>query len=182
MPSRGRSSYAVADDRDDLDGSPFVLIVEDDPTFAGILLELAREAGLKGVISIAGSGTVAMVRKMRPSAVTLDLGLSDIDGFVLLDLLRHEPDPADIPVHIISGADQAAHALSIGATGVTEKPAEQEQLTALFQIDRGGRAAAPKKGKPQRHAHRIRPSAKPCRSLREAGSSSSMMTSATSTR
>ncbi len=48
-----------------------------------------------------------MVRKMRPSAITLDLGLSDIDGFVLLDLLRHEPESRDIPVHVISGADQA---------------------------------------------------------------------------
>ena len=77
--------------------TPFVLIVEDDPTFASILLELAHEQGLKGVISSAGSGTVAMVRKMRPSAITLDLGLADIDGFVLLDLLRHDPDTARYP-------------------------------------------------------------------------------------
>jgi CheY-like chemotaxis protein len=126
-------SYIIADDRDELDGNPFVLIVEDDTAFAGVLLEIAHSAGLKGVISTAGSGTLAMVRKLKPSAVTLDLGLSDIDGFVLLDLLRHEPDVAHIPVHVISGAEQAAHALNIGATGVTEKPADQAQLQALFQ-------------------------------------------------
>ncbi|HEV2044010.1 MAG TPA: ATP-binding protein, partial [Sphingomicrobium sp.] len=56
----------LADDRANLDGKPFVLIVEDDPTFAGILLDLAHAAGLKGVISSSGSGTVAMVRKMKP--------------------------------------------------------------------------------------------------------------------
>jgi len=127
------SSYVIADDRDELCGDPFVLIVEDDPTFAGVLLELARSVGLKGVISTAGSGTVAMVRKLKPSAVTLDLGLSDIDGFVLLDLLRHEPDLAHIPVHVISGAEQAAHAMNIGASGVIEKPAEQAELAALFE-------------------------------------------------
>ena len=44
------------------------------------------------------TNSVAMVRKLKPSAVTLDLGLSDIDGFVLLDLLRHDPDTAKIPV------------------------------------------------------------------------------------
>ena len=41
----------VTDDRDSLGKSPFVLIVEDDVTFASILLDLAREAGLKGVVS-----------------------------------------------------------------------------------------------------------------------------------
>ncbi|HYC95066.1 MAG TPA: response regulator, partial [Sphingomicrobium sp.] len=95
-----------------------------------------------------GSGTVAMVRKMRPSAVTLDLGLSDIDGFVLLDLLRHDPDTADIPVYVISGAEQASHALTIGAAGVTEKPAEREQLTHLFESIAEAARAAKKKGKP----------------------------------
>jgi HAMP domain-containing protein/signal transduction histidine kinase/CheY-like chemotaxis protein len=122
----------IEDDRDQLSDEPFVLIVEDDPTFAGILLELAREASLKGVVSSAGSGTLAMVRKMRPSAITLDLGLSDIDGFVLLDLLRHEPESRDIPVYVISGAEQAAHALTIGASGVIEKPADRDELAGLF--------------------------------------------------
>jgi HAMP domain-containing protein/signal transduction histidine kinase/CheY-like chemotaxis protein len=125
-------TYVPLDDRAILDGQPFVLIVEDDPTFAGILLELAHQTGLQAVISTAGSGTIAMVRKMKPSAITLDLGLSDIDGFVLLDLLRHDPDTARIPVYVISGAEQAAHALKLGAAGVTEKPADQDELVGLF--------------------------------------------------
>jgi len=123
----------LPDDRADLGGKPFVLIVEDDPVFAGILLDLAHDAGLKGVISSSGSGTVAMVRKMKPSAITLDLGLADIDGFVLLDLLSHDPETMGIPVHVISGAEQAAHALTIGAAGVTEKPATGEVLAKLFE-------------------------------------------------
>ncbi|HEU4651591.1 MAG TPA: response regulator, partial [Croceibacterium sp.] len=122
----------VEDDRDNLADQPFVLIVEDDPTFAGILLDVAHEASLKGVISSAGSGTLAMVRKMRPSAITLDLGLSDIDGFVLLDLLRHDPETSAIPVYVISGAEQAAHALTLGAMQVIEKPAGREELVRLF--------------------------------------------------
>jgi signal transduction histidine kinase/HAMP domain-containing protein/CheY-like chemotaxis protein len=126
-------TYAPLDDRGVLDGQPFVLIVEDDPTFAGILLELAHQTGLQAVISTAGSGTIAMVRKMKPSAITLDLGLSDIDGFVLLDLLHHDPDTARIPVYVISGAEQAAHALKLGAAGITEKPAGQEELMTLFR-------------------------------------------------
>jgi CheY-like chemotaxis protein len=144
------ATMPLPDDRDKLEGKPFVLIVEDDPTFAGILLDLAHGAGLKGVISSSGSGTVAMVRKMKPTAITLDLGLSDIDGFVLLDLLGHDPDTMSIPVHVISGAEQAAHALTLGAAGVTEKPADSDVLSALFESVAAAAKAPRKKGKTPR--------------------------------
>jgi hypothetical protein len=60
----------VQDDRDDLGNDPFVLIVEEDPTLASILLDLARDNGLKGVVSTAGAGTLALARKLRPHAIT----------------------------------------------------------------------------------------------------------------
>ncbi|HVM38654.1 MAG TPA: HAMP domain-containing protein [Sphingomicrobium sp.] len=133
VPSALPAGTEVTDDRDDLDGQPFVLIVEDDPTFAAILLDFAREAGLKGVISTAGAGTLAMARKLQPSAITLDLGLSDIDGFVLLDLLKHDPQTSHMPIHVISGADKSQSAMAIGAFGVTEKPADDEALKRVFR-------------------------------------------------
>ena len=136
LPSAG--AFDLSDDRDQLGGDPFVLIVEDDPTFASILLDIARGAGLKGVVSGAGAGTLAMVRKLQPHAITLDLGLSDIDGFVLLDLLKHDPQTRHVPIHVISGADKVDKAIDLGAFGVTEKPADREALVGVFR-DLAGR-------------------------------------------
>ena len=104
----------IADDRDSLDGQKFVLIVEDDPAFASILLDIAREVGLKAVVSNAGAGTLALVRKLKPDAITLDLGLADIDGWVLLDLLKHDADSAHLPIHVISGASQLQSVVDMG--------------------------------------------------------------------
>ncbi len=59
-------------------------------------------------------------------------GLSDIDGFVLLDLLKHDLQTNHLPIHVISGADKVASVLDMGAFGVTAKPADRETLTALF--------------------------------------------------
>ena len=102
VPTALPTGFEVNDDRDELGKDPFVLIVEDDPTFASILLDAAHEAGLKGVVSTAGAGTLAMARKLQPTAITLDLGLADIDGFVLLDLLKHDPrhQPRADPRHL----------------------------------------------------------------------------------
>jgi HAMP domain-containing protein/signal transduction histidine kinase/CheY-like chemotaxis protein len=131
-PAALPAAFELSDDRDGLEGAPFVLIVEDDPTFASILLDIAHGAGLKGVISAAGAGTLALARKLQPDAITLDLGLSDIDGFVLLDLLKHDPQTRHMPIQVISGADKLVRAIDLGATGVTEKPADVEELATVF--------------------------------------------------
>jgi HAMP domain-containing protein/signal transduction histidine kinase/CheY-like chemotaxis protein len=133
VPNALPAPFDVSDDRDALGNDPFVLIVEDDPTFASILLEIARASGLKGVVSTAGAGTLAMARKLQPDAITLDLGLSDIDGFVLLDLLKHDPQTSHVPIHVISGADKLASVVDMGAFGVTEKPADREALSRVFR-------------------------------------------------
>ena len=121
------------DDRGNLGKDAVVLIVEDDPTFASILLDMVHGEGLKGVISPTGSGTTALARKIKPAAITLDLGLSDMDGFVLLDLLRGDAETAAIPIYVISGGELAEDARSLGATDVIEKPVERERLTQLFK-------------------------------------------------
>ena len=48
VPTALPTGFEVSDDRDDLGKDPFVLIVEDDPTFASILLDAAHEAGPQG--------------------------------------------------------------------------------------------------------------------------------------
>jgi HAMP domain-containing protein/signal transduction histidine kinase/CheY-like chemotaxis protein len=142
------TGFEVNDDRDELGNDPFVLIVEDDPTFASILLDAAHEAGLKGVVSTAGAGTPAMARKLQPSALTLDLGLNDIDGFVLLDLLKHDPDTRHMPIHVISGVDRSQSVLDMGAHGVTEKPAEHSELVRVFRsLKKQATAQKPRKRK-----------------------------------
>ena len=72
------------------------LIVEDDTRFAATLLDLARESGFKGVVATERRSTaLALVKELAPDAITLDLKLPDMDGWAVLDLLKHDPgDPA----------------------------------------------------------------------------------------
>ena len=125
---------AVQDDRDSINrGDPTVLIVEDDARFAGIMLNMAREAGFKGVVTGEGIAVIPLAKRFRPDAITLDIGLPDIDGFALLDLLKRNPETRHIPVHIISGNEQNRIALGIGARGFSGKPVEPDTILATFQ-------------------------------------------------
>ncbi len=133
-PSAEEVTERVLDDRDTIQrGEATVLIVEDDPHFASIMLTMAREAGFKGVVTGEGGGVVPLAKRFRPDAITLDIGLPDMDGFALLDLLKRNPETRHIPVHIISADEQTRLGLGLGAMGVTGKPAEPDTLLATLQ-------------------------------------------------
>ncbi len=123
----------LIDDRETISrGDRVVLIVEDDQRFAVILLSMAREAGFKGVVTGEGSAVVPLAKRFRPDAITLDVGLPDMDGYALLDLLKRNPETRHIPVHIISADEQNRLGLSIGAYGYSGKPVERDAILATF--------------------------------------------------
>ena len=109
-----------------------VLIVEDDIGFAGILLDLARERGFKGLVANSGIVALALAQKYKPSAITLDIRLPDRDGWTVLDRLKHDPDTRHIPVHIITVEEERQRALQQGAFNHVQKPATQEDLSKAF--------------------------------------------------
>ncbi len=123
----------VSDDRHQIhDGERVVLIVEDDVNFAGILLDLAREKGFKGLVATTGDAALVLARRYKPDAVTLDIKLPDRDGWTVLDRLKHDPTTSHIPVHIISGEEQQQRARHFGAITHLQKPVSRDDLASAF--------------------------------------------------
>jgi HAMP domain-containing protein/CheY-like chemotaxis protein len=126
----------VSDDRGAIaPGDRVIMIVEDDETFGRTLLEFVREHGFRGVVAGSGTQALELGRALKPDAITLDLRLPDIDGWVLLDQLKHDPEMRHIPVHVISASDEERRGLECGAIAFLQKPVEKEALeAALAQI------------------------------------------------
>ncbi|NTU79329.1 MAG: response regulator, partial [Chloroflexales bacterium] len=123
----------VADDRAGLGaGERVVLIIEDDPTFAGILLEGARATGFKGLVTQRGDVGLAMARRYKPDAITLDLALPDMAGWAVFDRLKHDAATRHIPIQIISGRDERRRGLELGAMDYLQKPVAREVMVAAF--------------------------------------------------
>ncbi|MBM6580403.1 response regulator, partial [Microvirga sp. BT689] len=129
QPSAAMALSASLDDRHAITtGDRIVLIIEDDAMFASVLLELAREEGFKGLIAMDGASALALAHRYKPHAITLDIGLPDMDGWALLDLLKHDPRTRHVPIHVISVDDQKKRGLKAGAFGFLEKPVDREAL------------------------------------------------------
>jgi HAMP domain-containing protein/signal transduction histidine kinase/CheY-like chemotaxis protein len=124
----------VEDDRSDIQpGDRVLLIVEDDPTFARILVGLARENGFKTIVALWGDRGLTLARELKPDAITLDIRLPDMAGWTILDKLKHDPSTRHIPVHVVSIDEDRRRGLGLGAETYLEKAHGRDALVAIFQ-------------------------------------------------
>ncbi len=119
----------LSDDRHAIHpGDRVLLIIEDDESFGRILLGFARDRGFRGVVAVGGAQGLELARRLSPDAITLDLRLPDMDGWVVLDRLKHDANTRHIPVHLISAMDDERRGLDCGAIAYLRKPAEGTAL------------------------------------------------------
>jgi signal transduction histidine kinase/DNA-binding response OmpR family regulator/CHASE3 domain sensor protein len=124
---------ALPDDRDSIEpGDLTLLAIEDDVNFAQVIAEFAREKGFKVLLAQTAGGGLALARRMRPSAITLDLRLPDADGRMVLDFLKHDPATRHIPVHVISVDEARERMLRAGAVSFLQKPVTKEAIDAAL--------------------------------------------------
>ncbi len=133
----------VPDDREALlPGDAVLLIVEDDPHYARVLLGLARERGFKGLVAMRGTEALELARRHLPTAVSLDIFLPDMLGWTVLSQLKQDPATRHIPVQIVTVEEERQHGLERGAFAYVNKPLTTEGLSEAF--DRIKRFAAPR--------------------------------------
>ncbi len=127
--------FVVDDDRSRIEaGDRILLIVEDDPTFARIMVDLAHKNGSKALIALRGSTAVTLAREFHPGAITLDIALPDMSGWTVLDYLKHDPATRHIPVHVISGDDNNRRGFALGAMTCAQKAEEAPGLENIFGV------------------------------------------------
>jgi CheY-like chemotaxis protein len=109
-----------------------VLVIEDEPSFASILLDMAREKAFKVLVALDGDDGLELAHAFRPDAITLDIDMPGTDGWSVLDRLKHHPETRHIPVHIITGIHERQQGLKAGAIAYLEKPVSKEALEDSF--------------------------------------------------
>jgi len=123
----------VADDRDSVtEGDSILLIVDDDPHYARVLLGLARDRGFKGIVATRGATALTLARQYLPTAITLDVFLPDMLGWTVLNSLKLDPATRHIPVQILSVEEERQHGLSHGAFSYLVKPGTTADLENAF--------------------------------------------------
>jgi CheY-like chemotaxis protein len=132
-PSEVRPVENIPDDRHELHPGDFMLlIVEDDPHYARVVVDLARDAGFKVLVAMNGADALALARQYQPTAVSLDVFLPDMLGWTVLSQLKQDPATRHIPVQMITLDEDRQHGLARGAFAFLTKPATAEGLNAAL--------------------------------------------------
>ncbi|HXC39759.1 MAG TPA: HAMP domain-containing protein [Burkholderiales bacterium] len=123
----------IEDDRNAIEpGDPVLLVIEDDPHYARILLGLARDRGFKGIVANKGALGLSLARQFRPTAISLDIFLPDMLGWTVLNQLKCDAATRHIPVQIVSMEEERQHGLAHGAFSYLVKSPTIEGLEAAF--------------------------------------------------
>ena len=109
-----------------------ILIIEDDPVFAKILMDQCRENGFECLSADNGTDGLRLAAEKIPMAIILDIRLPEKNGWEVLDELKKNPDTRDIPVHVMSGDDNLEDAASKGVVGTLSKPVSKEDLNGVL--------------------------------------------------
>ncbi len=131
-----RTVEPIPDDRMDLHaGDNILLIVEDDPHYARILIDLARDKGFKALLAQCGDDALNLAKQYQPTAVSLDVFLPDMLGWNVLSQLKQNSLTRHIPVQIVTLDEDRQHGLARGAFSFVTKPTSREGIAdALLKI------------------------------------------------
>jgi signal transduction histidine kinase/DNA-binding response OmpR family regulator len=114
------------------EGSPLVLVIEDDMVAADLIRTQLMEGGYRVALVASGHAGLGAAKRLLPQAITLDLGLPDLDGWEVLYRLKNDPATQGIPVLVVTAKDHGQLGPSLGAVDWLTKPVEAKRLLSAL--------------------------------------------------
>ena len=110
-----------------------ILVVEDDPDIAQLIGHYLEKAGHQVDVLSSGKAVMPSVRKNPPDLVVLDLMLPELDGLMICQAMRTDPQTAAIPIIMVTARGEEADritGLELGADDYVTKPFSPKELAA----------------------------------------------------
>jgi len=114
-----------------------ILVVEDDPTVAEVVVDYLNHAGLESRHAVDGSAALEIAATWQPDLAVLDLMLPGVSGLEVCRLLREGRDtPVPLPVIMLTALGEESDrvlGLESGADDYVTKPFSPRELTLRVQ-------------------------------------------------
>jgi signal transduction histidine kinase/DNA-binding response OmpR family regulator/HAMP domain-containing protein len=115
------------------DGRATVLVVDDDASVRDLLAKTLEKEGYRVISARNGLEALALARRHRPQAITLDVMMPQLDGWGALRELKADASLRDIPVIMVTVLNERGMAIPLGAADFVTKPIDRQRLTAILR-------------------------------------------------
>ena len=109
-----------------------ILVVDDDPTARDLISRLLVKEGFGIETASTGEEALKKARASRPSAITLDVMMPQMDGWSVLSALKADPELRATPVIMLTMIDNRSLGYTLGASDYLVKPVDREQLASVL--------------------------------------------------
>ena len=100
---------------------PHVLVVDDEAGQRALFRSILEEGGFRVEVARDGEEAIQMLRKPdRFALVTLDYWMDKMNGLRVLQMIRSDPAVADVPVIMVTGADDRQIEMSLFEAGADD--------------------------------------------------------------
>ena len=113
-----------------------IMVVEDDQPILELMEILLRRLGYEPVLVMNGLEALEEVKKSPPELILLDIMMTPINGWEILEKLRGEYGQKDLPVLLFTAApmvQKEVEKLNDPALGILQKPVSFAELSAALQ-------------------------------------------------
>ena len=113
-----------------------ILVVDDEPAWLKSVSHVLRREGFQVKAVQSATEALALLVKYRPDLIVSDLRMPDMNGFDLLDKIKHLPMMASTPVVFFSAIDDYHAnkvARELGATACLLKPSDEHDLYSVLK-------------------------------------------------
>ena len=117
-----------------------ILVIDDDPEVRELISRFLTKEGFFVTTASTGVEGLRIARELKPTAITLDVMMPDMDGWTALKILKADPVLKSIPVIMISIAEDQKAGYALGVADYLVKPLDYEKLATILHTI----------GKPQR--------------------------------
>ena len=112
---------------------PQILVIDDDPSVHQLLAGALRTEGYALAFASNGAEGLRLAKELRPAVITLDVIMPEMDGWVVLSLLKADPDLAAIPVIMLTVRADQDFGFALGLADYLQKPIDPKRLIGVLK-------------------------------------------------
>ena len=115
-----------------------ILVVDDNRSLVRLYKSILTRKGYDVLTAYDGEDGLRMARWHKPDLIILDISMPIMDGYEVYRHLQSDPDTADIPVLMLTRAQERPEGLDVDANDFLSKPVAAKEMLDWVKGKIGG--------------------------------------------